>query len=61
MTFIRRMILAFNVQSWLFVAGLVSVVAGIWIKAGTWLGLVALGTSLIVSALIINQNDNEKR
>jgi hypothetical protein len=55
------MILAFNVQSWLFVAGLVTVVTGVWIKAGTWLGLVALGTSLITSALIINQNDNEKR
>jgi hypothetical protein len=55
------MILSFNVQSWLFVAGLAAVVAGIWIKAGTWLGLVALGTALITSALIINQNDNEKR
>ena len=56
MTFIRAMTLVFNVQTVLLLLGLICMVVGIWWLFGSGVGMLAVGTTLISVAVIINFN-----
>lgn len=61
MNFINLIGSVFNFQTVLFVLGMIAIITGVWIQLGVGIGLVALGASLITTALIINRNSSEGR
>ncbi|WP_390409496.1 hypothetical protein [Lacticaseibacillus jixiensis] len=61
MSIIKAKILAFNVQTYLLLLGLILVVAGIFGLAGLFVGLIASGVVLIILALIVNKNEGDKK
>ena len=55
MTFIRAMTLVFNLQTVLLILGLICMVAGIWWLFGFGVGMLAVGTALILSLIHISE------
>lgn len=57
----RAIISVFNIQTVVLVLGFLLLVAGIWALLGWQWALVALGTVLIIVAVLINQNEIGKK
>lgn len=57
----RAIISVFNLQTVVLVLGFLLLIAGIWALLGWQWALVALGTVLIIVAVLINQNETGKK